>query len=207
MAIWDPVAERLAFAKKLHPNELKKLANRRLSDLVLRELAKSRRRVSDLERAYPSAGVKEKAQRLIDGKKAIAGMVGGVSGVFGLISVPADLLALTWLQLVLLVDVATLYKVNLRTGSARDELLDLFGEINGIGPLQRAGPRVLGKVAQLLLEKGGWRVVGRAVPVFAAPISAFLNNAHIQQVGDEAMRHFEGLAKAAKRRPRERAEA
>jgi uncharacterized protein (DUF697 family) len=197
MAIWDP----------LHPNELKKLANRRLSDLVLRELTKSRRRVADLEKTYPSAGLKEKAQRLIDGKKAIAGLVGGVSGVFGLVSVPADLLALTWLQLVLLVDVATLYKVNLRTDSARDELLDLFGEINGIGPFQRAGPKVLGKVAQVLLEKGGWSVVGRAVPVVAAPISAFLNNAHIQQVGDEAMRHFEGLAKAEKRRPRETAEA
>ena len=191
MAIWDGIGERVAFAKKLTPAELKKLASSRLSDLVVREISKSRSRISELEKAYPSAGAKEKAQRLIDGKKAIAGTFGGVSGFFGLISVPADLVLLAWLQLVLLVDLATLYKVNLKTEAARRELLDLYGQISGIGPVQRAGPKVL----------------GRAVPVFAAPISAFLNNQHVQEVGEEAIRHYEGLNKVAQKRKRAAAEA
>lgn len=196
MAIWDPITEK---AKKLSPTELKKLANARLSDLVLKEVGKSKDRVTELEKSYPTAPVKEKGQRLIDGKKGLAGMFGGISGVFGVAAVPADLLALTWLQLVLLVDIATLYKVNLKTEARRNELLDLFGRINGIGPMQRSGPKVLGKVAQVLLEKGGWKLMGRAVPVIAAPISAFLNNQHIQDVGDEALRYYEGLAKVAKK--------
>ena len=202
MAILDPVKERLAFVKKLHPTEVKRIANSQLSELVLKEVSKSRDRLAQLEKTYPSASVKEKGQRLIDGKKTIAGVAGGVSGFFGLVSVPADLVVLTYLQLILLVDVATLYKVNLKTENARGELLDLFGQVNGIGPLQRAGPKLLGKAAQLLLEKGGWKLFGRAVPVFAAPISAYLNNQHIQEVGEEALRHYEGLSKVEQKRPR-----
>ncbi len=204
MAIWDGIGER---AKKLTPAELKKLASSRLSDLVVREISRSRRRISELEKAYPSAEAKEKAQRLIDGKKALAGTFGGISGFFGLVSVPADLLLLAWLQLVLLVDIATLYKVNLKAEPARRELLDLYGQITGIGPIQRAGPKVLGRVAQVLLEKGGWGLMGRAVPVFAAPISAFLNNQHMQGVGEEAIRYYEGLKKVAQKRKRAPAEA
>ncbi len=197
MALWDPLTTGV---KKLSPRELKKLANETLSDLVLREVTKSRDRLVELEKTYPSATPREKAQRLMDGKKAIAGMVGGVSGVFGLVSLPADLLVLTYLQLVLLVDLATLHKVNLKTEKARGELIDLFGQINGIGPLQRSGPKLLGKVAQLLLEKGGWKLFGRAVPVIAAPISAYLNNQHLQDVGDEAIRYYQGLQKVQQKR-------
>ncbi len=93
--------------KQLNPAEVKKLAGAKLSDIVLQEIARSRMRVDELQKRYPSAGTKELAQHLIDGKKALAGMAGGVSGVFGLISVPADLLFMSWLQIILLVDVAT----------------------------------------------------------------------------------------------------
>lgn len=199
MAIWDPVATNL---KRLSPTELRRLANEQLSEIVLREISKSRDRIAELEKSYPSASVKEKGQRLMDGKKALAGMVGGVSGVFGVVSVPADLVALTYLQLILLVDVATLYKVNLKTEKARGDLIDLFGQLNGIGPIQRSGPKLLGKIAGMLLEKGGWKLFGRLVPVVAAPISAYLNNQHIQEVGEEAIRYYEGLQKAEQKRPK-----
>lgn len=196
MSTWEKLKERLQTFKKLSPAELKKLANRRLSDIVLSESAPARERVREVERRYPSAGPREKAQRLIDEKKSLAGMVGGISGVFGLVSIPADLLVMAWLQVVLLVDIATVYKVNLKSERARAELLDLFGYANGIGPLQRSGPKVLGKVAGKLLEKGGLATVGRAVPLVAAPITAYLNNQHIQEVGEEAVLHYEGFAKA-----------
>lgn len=182
--------------RRFTPREVRKLAGRRLSDVVLREVGKARDRVADLEQRYPSAGVREKAQRLIDAKKGLASMIGGVSGVFGLASVPADLVVMVYLQLVLLVDIATLYKVNLKSEHARGELLDLFGYANGIGPMQRAGPKVIGKVAGLMLERGGLGLFGRALPLVAAPITAYLNNQHIQEVGDDAIRFYEGFDKA-----------
>lgn len=204
-SIYDSVVERLSALKTLSPAELKKVASTRLSDLVLQELSRSRTRVADLEKRYPSAGPKELAQHLIDGKKALAGMVGGVSGVFGLISVPADLVFMTWLQVILLVDVATLYKVNLKSDRARSELLDLLGYANGLGPLQRSSPKVLGGLAAKLLAKGGLPAFGRAMPLVAAPITAYLNNQHIQSVGEQAVRFYEGFDKAhAKAKSREK---
>jgi uncharacterized protein (DUF697 family) len=196
MEILQGVKQQLEKLKGFNPSELRKLANERLSDAVVQEVGRARTRVLELEQRYPSAGLREKAQRLVDSKKNAAGLVGGISGVFGLASVPADLMVMTWLQLSLLVDIATLYKVNLKNPRARADLLDLFGYANGIGPLERAGPKVVGKLAGVLLEKGGLKTIGRALPVVAAPLTAYLNNQHIQTVGDEAVRFYEGFAKA-----------
>ncbi len=196
MAFYDSFVERLTAFKKLSPAEVKQLAGARLSDLVLQEIARSRSRIADLEKRYPSASTKELAQHLIDGKKAMAGMAGGISGIFGLISVPADLVFMSWLQIILLVDVATLYKVNLKSARARGELLDLFGYANGLGPLRRSSPKVLGGLAASLLVKGGLPTLGRAMPLVAAPITAYLNNQHIQTVGEQAVRFYEGFDKA-----------
>ena len=196
MGFFDPLKERLAFARKLTPRELKKLADTGMSDLVLREVARAKLRISTLEKRYPSADAREISNRLIDQKKSLASMVGGVSGVFGLASVPADLLVMAYLQLVLLTEIASVHKVNLKSERARGELLDLFGYANGIGPMQRAGPKVLGKVAGALLERGGLETLGRAMPLVAAPVTAYLNNQHIQEVGEEALRHYAGFGKA-----------
>ena len=196
MAFYDPFVERLQAFKMLTPAELKKLAGAKLSDVVLQEIARSRVRVADLEKRFPSAGPKELAAHLIEGKKALAGMAGGISGVFGLISLPADLVFMAWLQIILLVDLATLYKVNLKSERARGDLLDLFGYANGLGPLQRSSPKVVGGLAARLLAKGGLPTLGRAMPLVAAPITAYLNNQHIQSVGDQAVRFYEGFDKA-----------
>jgi hypothetical protein len=209
MAFYDSFRERFSSLnerfKQLSPAEVKKLAGAKLSDIVLQEIARSRMRVDELQKRYPTAGAKELAQHLIDGKKALAGMAGGVSGVFGLISVPADLLFMAWLQIILLVDVATVYKVNLKSERARAELLDLFGYANGMGPLQRSSPKVLGGLAAKLAIKGGLPTLGRAMPLVAAPITAYLNNQHIQAVGEQAVRFYEGFDKAhAKARSREK---
>src|SRR6476659_3010036 len=102
MGVFDDVTERLRFLKVLTPAGLKKLAGQRLSDTVEQEIPRSRKRLADLEQRYPSAGPRELAQRVIDQKKQLASMVGGVSGVFGLGSIPADLVVMAWLQIVLL---------------------------------------------------------------------------------------------------------
>ncbi|MFZ5471624.1 MAG: hypothetical protein ACOZIN_19535 [Myxococcota bacterium] len=196
MAFYDALTERLQLLKKLSPRHLRILAHARLSALVTREISRSRERVDELSRRYPSADVRELAQRLIDGKKGLASMVGGVSGVFGLFSVPADLLVTAWLELVLLVDVATLYKVNLKSERARAELLDLYGYAHGIGPLQRSGPKVMGRLAGKLLERSGLGTLGKAVPLAAAPLSAYMNSQHLQRIGEEAVRYYDGWDKA-----------
>ncbi|WP_164017658.1 EcsC family protein [Pyxidicoccus trucidator] len=196
MGFYDSVAERLAFLKMLSPGELKKLGSAKLSDVVLQEVARARVRVAELEKRYPQSAPKDLAQRLIDEKKNLAGMVGGVSGVFGLVALPADLVFMAYLQIILLTDVATLYKVNLKTERARGEMLDLFGYANGLGPLHRAGPKVVGKLGAMLLEKGGMHTLGRAMPLVAAPVTAYFNNQHIQMVGEQAVRFYEGFDKA-----------
>ena len=193
MAFYDTIADKV---KQFTPAALKKLADAKLSDLVQQEVPRARKRVTDLEQRYPSASMREKAQRLIDEKKHVASMVGGISGVFGLIGLPMDLTVMAWLQLTLLVDLATLYKVNLKSERGRNELLDLYGYATGVGPIERSGPRVLGKVAEMLLKKGGLQTLGRAMPLVAAPVTAYLNNQHIQRVGDHAVRSYEGFDKA-----------
>lgn len=199
MGMLDPLQERIAFLKTLTPKELKRLANQRASTLIENELPRSRARIAELEKRYPSAKPRELAQRLIDDKKSVAGMVGGISGVFGIFSVPADLLVMVWLEMVLLTDIATLYKLNLKTAHARNELLDLFGESNGVGPFTRSTPRALGTIAGFLLARGGLTTFGRALPLVAAPVSAYLNNRHVQSVGEAAIHHFEGFDKARKK--------
>lgn len=188
MAFYTPLLQRLG--------NLRELADTRLSDVVLKETIRAKSKIEDLGQRYPTAGPRELAQRMIDSKKNFAGMVGGVSGVFGVITVPADLLVMVYLQLALLVEIATLYKVNLKSDRARQELLDVFGYANGIGPLQRASPKVVGKLAAMALQKGGLETLGRAMPLVAAPISAYLNNHHIQQVGEQAVRHYDGFSAA-----------
>jgi hypothetical protein len=204
MKFFDPLAERAAFLKHLTPRGLRTLAGQRLSDVVRTSIPRSRRRVGELAKRYPGSSPRELAQRLIDNKKEIASMVGGVSGMFGLAAVPADLLLMSWLQLILLVDIATLYRVNLKTERTRKELLELFAYANGIGPLQRASPKVLGKVVGKLLERRGLETVGRVLPLVAVPLTAYLNHQHIQATGDHALRYYHGFLKAqekAKRSP------
>ena len=193
MAFYEPLLERL---KQFSPKGIRGMADERISDVVLKETIRAKTKIEELSQRYPTAGPRELAQRMIDSKKAFAGMVGGVSGVFGIITLPADLGLMVYLQLALLVEVATLYKVNLKSERARQELLDVFGYANGIGPLQRASPKLVGKLATVLLTKGGLETIGRAMPLVAAPISAYLNNQHIQQVGEQAVRHYDGFSAA-----------
>jgi hypothetical protein len=51
----------------------------------------------------------------------------------------------------------------------------------------------------MALTRGGLETIGKAVPLVAAPISAYLNNQHIQSVGDQAIRHYDGFDKAAEK--------
>lgn len=184
--------EQLRVARTLTPAQLRRLASLRLSDLLDGEVARARVRVGDLSKRYPTAGERELSQLVIEQKKQLASVVGGVTGVFGAITVPVDLVGMVYLQLSLLTEVSTAFKAPLHSEVDRQALLDLFGYANGIGPLQRASPRVLGSLARMVLARGGFARLSRAMPLVAAPISAWVNHQHIQRVGDTAIRHFEG---------------
>ncbi|MBL8950905.1 MAG: EcsC family protein [Myxococcaceae bacterium] len=196
MSVFDAYRE---YFSVLKPSNLKRLGNERLSDLVEREGERAKLKLDELTQRYPAAGPRELAQRFIDDKKTLASLVGGVSGIFGVLSVPPDLIVMTYLQLKLITEIATLYKVNLKSEPKRFELLDVYGYANGIGPVQRASPKVVAKLAQYALTKGGLHTIGKSLPLVAAPISAYLNNQHIQSVGDQAIRHYDGFDKAAEK--------
>jgi EcsC protein family len=189
MRLLDPL-------RRLSAKNLKKVSTQTLSDLIDKEAIRARERVDQLIRRYPSAGPRELSQRLIDGKKNLASVVGGVTGIFGAVTVPVDLVGMLYLQLSLLTEVATVFKLPLKSQRERQELIDLLGYANGIGPMRRSSPKVLGSLAALVLAKGGLKTLSRAMPLVAAPISAYLNNQHIQEVGDSAVRHYDGWVHA-----------
>lgn len=190
-------SERLAFLKKLSPASVKRLASLRMEDVVGLEAKRARARIKALKSRYPAAGPRELGQHVIESAKGLASLSGSVSGVFGLVSVPADLVVMAWLQIRMLADIATAYGVDLRFRRARTELLGVLGEANGVGPLQRSGPKLLGKMAAVLAERGGFASLGRAMPLVAAPVTAWLNNHHVQLVGEAALRQYDGFVRAA----------
>jgi hypothetical protein len=186
----------VAFYDSLSPSKLKSLANERLSDLIDKEAVRARTSLEDLQQRYPSAGPRELSQRYIDSRKQAASVLGGVTGVFGAVTVPVDLVGMVYLQLALLVEIGTVFKADFKNERGKKEVLDLFGYANGIGPIQRASPKVLGSLAAMVLTKTGLKALGRAMPLVAAPISAYLNNQHVQRVGDSAIRHYDGWVHA-----------
>jgi len=191
----------------LRPQGLRDLALGRVSVWIEAEFSRARKRVAALQRAHPSASAKELAQRLIDQKKRAAGLVGGVSGMFGLFSIPADVAATTWLEWVLLVDIATLHGANLKSERERDELLDLFSGATGMGPMTRASPATLGRVMSRLLRSGRWGAVGRTLPLVAAPVTAYLHQRQLQSLGDQAVRHYQGFERVRHKASRARTAA
>lgn len=179
---------------------LKDLAFRPVDRVILGEIERARPRLKRLKHRYPDAPVKELSQRLADSKMAYAGTGGMVTGLFGLVALPADLVLVTYLQISLIVEVALLHGVNLKSQRAQAEVLEILGRGNGVGPILRSAPPVLGRVALTLLTRRGLPTLGRAVPLVAGPMSAWLNNRDIQRVGDEAVRHYGSLKRLAEKR-------
>ncbi len=200
MGFFDPLVNQLKVVQQLSPRNLNRLARMQMSDLVEREATRAHARVDEMRLRYPAAGERELSQRFIDSKKQLAGMVGGITGVLGVATVPLDLVGMAYLQISLLTEVGAVFKADLKSERGRQELLELFGYSNGIGPVQRASPRIVGSLAGALLRRGGLTVLGRAMPLVAAPISAYLNNQHIQRIGDSAVRHYDGWVHAEQKK-------
>jgi hypothetical protein len=178
-------------------------AKERLWRVYVGEIARCRRRVDDARGKYPSASAQELAQRLTDTKKTWAATGGAVSGLFGLMLVPADLAFVTALQLTLIMEIALLHKVNLKSARARDEVFEVLGYSNGADTVNlagRAGPKLLARIAEKALAKRGLAQLGRAVPVVASPVVAYLNNRDLQRAGDAALRFYGTIRSLPSRR-------
>jgi len=185
------------------PRVLTELARERLWGLYVREIGRCRRRVDELREKYPSASSQELAQRLTDTKKTWASTGGAVSGLFGIALVPADLVFVTALQLTLIMEIALVHRVNLKSDRARDEIFEVLGYSNGADTVNlagRAGPKVLARFAEKILAKRGLAQLGRVVPVLASPVVAYLNNRDLQRAGEAAVRFYGTIRQLPRRR-------
>jgi len=181
------------------------LVKERLWRVYVGEIARCRSRVEDVRERYPSALPPELAQRLTDTKKTWASTGGAISGLFGLALVPADLAFVTVLQLTLIMEIALVYKVNLKSTRARDEIFEVLGYSNGADTVNfagRAGPKLLARIAEKALTKRGLAQLGRAVPVVASPVVAYLNNRDLQRAGEAALRFYGTMRQLPSRRSR-----
>ena len=176
------------------------LAKQRLWGVYVGEIARCRKRVDELRGKYPSASAQELAHRLTDSKKAWASTGGAVSGLFGLALVPADLVFVTVLQLTLIMEIAILHKVNLKSDRARDEVLGYSNGADTVNLAGRAGPKVIARVAEKMLTKRGLAQIGRIVPVLASPVVAYLNNRDLQRAGEAAIRFYGTIRQLPRRR-------
>ena len=168
---------------------LTELAKQRLWRVYVAEIARCRRRVDELREKYPSASAQELAQRLTDTKKTWASTGGAVSGLFGL---------------TLIMEVALVHRVNLKSDRARDEVFEVLGYSNGADTVNlagRAGPKVLARVAEKVLTKRGLAQFGRVVPILASPVVAYLNNRDLQRAGEAAVRFYGTIRQLPRRRP------
>ncbi|MGZ6126315.1 MAG: EcsC family protein [Myxococcales bacterium] len=179
------------------------VAKERFWEVYVSEIARCRKRVEEVRGKYPSANAQELAQRLTDSKKTWASTGGAISGLFGLALVPADLVFVTVLQLTLIMEIALLHKVNLKSERAREEVFDVLGYSNGADTVNlagRAGPKVVARVAEKVLTKRGLAQLGRVVPVLASPVVAYLNNRDLQRAGEAAVRFYGTIRQLPRRR-------
>jgi len=168
-------------------------AKERLWNVYIDEIGRCRARIDDLKAKYPSADHNELVRRLTDTKKTWAATGGAISGLFGLALIPADLAFVTVLQLTLIMEIALLHKVNLKSDRERSEVFEVLGYSNGADTVNlagRAGPKLVARVAEKILAKRGLSQLGRAVPVVASPLVAWLNNRDLQKAGEAAQRFY-----------------
>jgi len=176
---------------------LRRLADDGFASWILAETRRARDRVQALRDQYPAAEQAELAQRLVDEKKKWATTGGAVSGLFGLVTLPADYALVAYLQLSLIVDLAVLCGRNLKSGRAREEVFAILLAANGATKTaSRASPKAVARVTERVLAARGLRVFGRLLPLLAAPLTAALNNRDLQLVAEEALRTYRALPRA-----------
>ncbi len=149
------------------------LGRERLYAVLGAEGLRSRARVAAVRARFPAAEARDVARHLVTRKRRLGALSSGVAGLLGALSIPPSLAWTAWLELSLVLDVATAYGVDVRRGTGAEEALALFSSLRGVSAVKREGPRLFGQLG--------------------APVSAWMAARHLQQVGEAAVRHFEGF--------------
>ena len=149
------------------------VARERVASVLSAEAARSRARVAALKSRFPAAEARDVARHLVTRKRRLGTLSSGVAGLLGALSIPPSLALTAWMELSLVVDVATAYGLDVRRDAAAEEVLQLFASLRGVSVVKREGPRLLGQLG--------------------APVCAWMAGRHLQRVGEAAVRHFEGF--------------
>ncbi|MBM4378255.1 MAG: hypothetical protein FJ086_02990 [Deltaproteobacteria bacterium] len=155
------------------------LSRERLYAVLAAEGLRSRARVTAVRARFPAAEPRDVARHLMTRKRRLGVLSSGAAGLLGALSIPPSLALTAWLELSLLLDVATAYGLDVRRGTGAEEVLALFASARGVSAVKREGPRLLGQLG--------------------APVSAWMAGRHLQQVGEAAVRHFEGFRRLQQR--------
>lgn len=168
----------------------KEAARTRLRDLIKSERQRARLHIHLIKQAEPVASPDRVAHVMLDRWTKVASVEGGITGAFGIIGVPINFLLFAYMQLAAVISVAEAYGIELEGESGEDALLSVVGRAHGMEDVVRASPRILGAIAKTLALRHGLGMLGRLVPLAAAPISAKLNERDMSRIGGEALRRF-----------------
>jgi len=168
-------------------------AKTRIRDLIQQERQRARIHIQFIRQTEPAASRDRIARLIVDRWSTVAAVEGGLTGAFGLIGVPLNLLLVAYFQLALVVSVAEAYEVGLEGADGEDAILSVIGRAHGVEDVVRASPRVLGELAKAIAIRHGLGTLGRLVPLAASPISAKLNQRDMGRIGGEALRRFGGV--------------
>lgn len=168
----------------------KEAAKTRLRDLIKSERQRARLHIHLIKQSEPIASNDRVARVMLDRWTKVAAAEGGITGVIGLLGVPINFLLFTYFQLAAVVSVAEAYGIELEGEAGEDALLSVIGRAHGMEDVVRASPRILGAIAKALALRHGLGLLGRLVPIAAAPISAALNERDMNRIGGEALRRF-----------------
>ena len=165
-------------------------ARRRLRELIAQERERAQLHMDMIRHHEPEVSVDRMANLMLDRWTTVAKVEGGMTGVLGLVGVPLNLLLFTYCQIAVTVSIAEAYGVELRGESGEEALLEVLGRVHGIEDVIRSSPRVLGALARALAFRHGLGMIGRIVPLIAAPVSIRMNEREMRKVGEAAMHRF-----------------
>jgi hypothetical protein len=167
-----------------------KATRRRLSQLIAEEEKRAALHIELIRVLEPHASPDRVAHLLLERWATVAALEGGFTGAAGLFGIPMNFVLFTYCQVAVTVSIARAYGIGLSGRAGEDAVLEVIGRAHGLEGLMRASPRVLGALARRLAMQRGFRMLGRWVPLVAAPISARINQRDLRRTGTEALRRF-----------------
>jgi hypothetical protein len=179
---------------------VRRLLEERFEAWLLAELPEARERIRALRERHPSESVRALAARLVAERRRRAATGGAALGLLGWLGLPADVAVVAWLQLGLIVDVAVLCDVNLKSPRGRRALWEAF---EGARAATRdlttvAASGRLTMAAERLATRPWLRFAGRGLPLVSASVAAVLDQRALRIAGEVALRQFEDVPKAVR---------